>query len=147
MIECLCGNLIVIKCSHCALSVKYKSTNFIILKTNFFFQTCTFEFNKEDVKKRFCLKLHGKLLLGLPKNPRDWCCCHITGYSFVLQNIVKANHIEVDVVFVNMFLQNMVAIAALKKNQLLLKLFLNLVHVQTTVNFLHKWKLLIWPRS
>ena len=60
---------------------------------------------------------------------------------------MKVNLIEVNVVVVNMFSRNMVGITTLKKSQTLPKFFLNLVHVQTTINFLSEWKPLICPCS
>ena len=83
-------------------------------------------------------KVAWKAAIGATNEPKRLMLLSHNGLFIRPAVFVKANHIEVDVVFVNMFLQNMVAIAALKKNQLLLKLFLNLVHVQTTINFLHK---------
>ena len=47
-----------------------------------------------------------------------------------------------NVVVVNMSSRNMVGIFTLKKSQILLKFFTNLVHIRSTINFLNEWKLL-----
>ena len=52
--------------------------------------------------------------------------------------MVKVNLIEVNVVVVNMSSRNIVDITTLKKSQTLPKFFLNLVHVQATINFLNE---------
>ena len=56
------------------------------------------------------------------------------GSLFANYYLVKANLIEVNVAVVNMSSKNIVSIITLKKNQTLLKFFLNLIHVETTIN-------------
>ena len=87
-------------------------------------------------QSRFCVNLHGNMLSVVPKNWKDWNCCHIMGSSFARWHLVKVNLIEV-----NLAVVNIVGITTLKKISDIAKILLNLLHVETTINFLKKWKL------